>query len=229
MISALFVPDGILISTYNSDTFYQKTDNREDDFVEPLHIEGLPHIVNFWNKYALVFHQMNEFTYDSSIRHIIEDVKKRWPDQIPPIDVLMPYIKKQIMDHNIYIMGVMGGYNDGADGIPEPFVYQIMGDNIRRINTDNEGKVNYNFAFLERETIFGRILREVKVQNGDQLETQQPLRVRCDIFSLKKAEEVARFALKTNYKILNINQRDTDCGIETAIITPFGLTIKNDA
>ena len=117
MTAAVFTPDGIVISTYKADTFYQALRRGEEDYIEKINIIGHPHVITFWDRYALVFHQADEFSYKYEIKPLIEGVMDKWAGaDIPPIYELMPYIKKQIVDHGIDIMGIMGGYSRTPEG-----------------------------------------------------------------------------------------------------------------
>lgn len=228
MTATVFTPDGIVISTYASDTYYQASKRGDDDYIEKINIVGHPHIINFWNQYALVFHQADEFSYNAGLKSMIEEVKRKWPDDdIPVIYELMPYIKKQIMDNGIQIIGIMGGYSRTKEGSFDPYVYQILGNDIRRININNSGEITYNCVFLEKETVFGRLLRDVQVKNGESWESLPPVQLRCDLFSITKAKELTSFILKTCHAINTINQSASNIiDIETAVITPTHLNIE---
>lgn len=227
MTACVFTPDGIVMSTYAYDTYYQMTKRGDEEYVEKVNILGHPHIVTFWNQYALVFHQADEFSYNSGIKTLIEDVMRKWTDEIPPIYELMPYIKKQLIDNSIQIIGLMSGYSKTSERNLEPHVYQILGNDIRRINIDRSGRISYNCVFLEKNTIFGRLLRDVKIKNGDTWESLPPVQLRCDLYSIAKAKEITSLILKTCYRINNINNYDSDIfDIETVIITPYNMNIE---
>lgn len=227
MTATVFTPDGIVISTFKSDTFYQASKRGEEDYIERIDVVGHPHIITFWDQYALVFHQADEFSYNAGITSIIEEVMRRWSEEIPPIYELMPYIKKQIIDNGLQIIGIMGGYSRTTQGSLEPHVYQILGNDLRRININNSGDLTYNCVFLEKETVFGRLLRDVQVKNGDNWENLPPVQLRCDLYSIDKAEEVTRFILSTSNAILNINQSTRqENEIETVVITSNKLIIR---
>lgn len=227
MTATVFTPDGIVISTFKSDSFYQVSKLGEEDYIEKINVVGHSHVITFWDKYALVFHQADEFSYNAGIIPMIEEVMRRWPDEAPAIYELMPYIKKQIVDNGIQIIGIMGGYSRTAKGNLEPHVYQILGNDLRRININNSGDITYNCIFLEKETVFGRLLRGVQVKNGDDWENLPPVQLRCDLYSVDKAEEVTRFILSTSNSILNINQSLYQHNeIETIVITSNKLIIR---
>lgn len=228
MTATVFTPDGIVISTCASDTYYQASKRGEEDYIEKVNIVGHPHIINFWNEFALVFHQAGEFSYNAYLKSMIEEVMRKWSeDYIPPIYELMPYIKKQIVDNGIQIIGIMGGYSRTKEGRLAPYVYQILGNDIRRININNSGEITYNCVFLEKGTVFGRLLRDVQVKNGESWESLPPIQLRCDLFSITKAKELTSFILKTSHAINTINQSALDIiDIETAVITPTHLNIE---
>lgn len=227
MTATVFTPDGIVISTFSSDFFYQASKRGDEDYIERINVVGHPHVITFWNRYALVFHQVDEFSYNAGITFIIEEVMSRWPEEVPPIYELMPYIKKQIVDNGLQIIGIMGGYSRNNHGCLEPYVYQILGNDLRRININDSGDLTYNCVFLEKETVFGRLLRDVQVKNGDNWEHLPPVQLRCDLYSIDKAEEVTRFILNTSNSILSINQSFYQHNeIETVVITPQNLILK---
>jgi hypothetical protein len=227
MTATVFTHDGIVISTFKSDTFYQVSKRSDEDYIERISVSGHPHVITFWGRYALVFHQADEFSYNSDIIPMFEDVMRRWPDEIPTIYELMPYIKKQIVDNSLQIIGIMGGYSRTPRGYIEPYVYQILGDDLRRININNNGDITYNCVFLEKETVVGRLLRDVQVKNGKNWENLPPVQLRCDLYSIDKAEEITKFILNTSNFILNINQSLYQYDeIETVVITSSKLIIR---
>lgn len=228
MIATVFTPDGIVISTFKEDSFYQSSKRGEDETIERINIIGHPHIISFWNHYALMFHQTDEFSYNVGIKYILEEVMRKWTnDEIPPIYELMPYIKKKILDTDIQIIGIMGGYSRSKEGVLEPYVYQILGNDIRRININSIGELSYNCVFLEKETVFGRLLRDVQVRNGDNWEYLPPVSLRCDLFSISKAKELTNFILETTDKILKINSSNSgSSNIETVVISPLKIEIN---
>lgn len=226
MTATVFIPDGIVISTLDSDSFYMSSRRNDADEIELINIVGHPHVVTFWNRYALVFHQAGEFSYDKGLNHKLSEVMLRWKDTIPPIYEFMPYIKKQIVDNNLDIIGIMGGYSNSTEDIIEPYVYQILGNDVRRINTDSSGKIAYNCVSLEKNTSFGRLLRDVKIKNGENWEELPPLNIRCDLFSIKKALDLTEFILRTSEYLNHINSSDVlKHRIENVVITPDKMTL----
>ncbi len=225
MIAAVYTPSGIVLSTLGVDSFYQSVD--ENNCVNKIEITGHQHVVSFWSRYALVFHQADEYQYDGSIIDVLDDVKTKWTENVPSIHELMPYIKKQIMDYNLHIIGVMAGYSVSNTNKYEPYVYQILGQDIRRINTNGNGEITYNCVFFEKGTVIGRIMREVKVKNGDDWEELLPMQLRCDLYSIHKAREIANFLLRTSHYLKNINSSDTlNYNVESVMITSKEFIIE---
>ena len=226
MISTVFTPDGITISTIDSDSYYQSSKRDGSGEIEKISVTGHTHIVTFWDRYAMVFHQAGEFSYQAGLKYILSEVMQRWQDSVPAIYDLMPYIKKQIVDNNLELIGIMGGYSRTQDDRFDPYVYQILGHDIHRINTDCDGKIAFNCVFLEKETSFGRLLRDVQVKNGENWESLPPVNIRCDLFSVRKAVDLSKFILRTTEYLNNINSSDVpQHDIETVIITPDALTL----
>lgn len=229
MIATVFTPDGIAISAPGFETFYQRISPDEDDTrIERIDIEGHQRTFTFWDRYVMVIHRLDQYIYDDSIAEVIEHIGDRWPDTVPPISEVMPYVKKAIVDNNLNIIGVMAGYSrDDASGRLMPYVYQINGDDIRRINIDGNGKINYNFAIVEQSTSLGRIMRDVKVKNGETWETLPPLYLRCDLFSVDKAVELTRFLVSTAIYLDQVNStNDRTDKVDTVIITPHRITFN---
>lgn len=224
MIAATYTPDGIVISTYDRDLYYLP-DSEEGRMVKS-YIQGHDHILTFWDRYALVYHQLNDYSYIPSIHWILQDVMSRWENEIPAIQDFMPYIKKAIVDQGIEIVGVVAGYSKGDSGMIEPYVYQILGQDIRRINRTSSGEVTYNTVFIEKDTVIGRLLREVKIENGDNLESLPPIQIRGDLYSIKKALDLNRFLLNTKASIEQINTSEQpNYNIESIVITYKSIEI----
>lgn len=76
----------------------------------------------------------------------------------------MPYLKKLLVDNRFQIIGIVAGYDQDVNERTTPFVYQILGENIRRINLDDEGHLNYNCVYLEREPVVGKLLQQTKIK-----------------------------------------------------------------
>ncbi|MGM9846609.1 MAG: hypothetical protein ACI31F_01520 [Muribaculaceae bacterium] len=227
MISAVYTPAGIVISTLGVDTFFQSSDNKDYEGIERIDITGHRHILTFGNRYALVYHGMNQYIYNPEIEELIQSVVESRGDNLPEIYEIMPYVKKQIMEANLNLVGVMAGYSVSKNGKTEPYVYQILGSEIRRINVDANGDINYNFVFVEAQTVMGRLLRAAKVSNGDEWEELPPVKLRCDLYSIPKAQEIAEFMLRTSHYLKNVNSSGNgNVDVQSAIITPKELIIK---
>lgn len=226
MISTVYTPDGITISTLDYDIFYNSRNKGGEDYVETLNIVGHPHVISFWDRYGLVFHQVDEYRYNAGLKHLLEEVMQHWSNEIPPIYDFMPYIKKKIVDCGLNLIGIMGGYSRSKSSVIEPYVYQILGTDIRRININSAGEINYNCVFLEKETCFGRLLRDVRIKNGEDWVDLPPVNIRCDLFSIDKALNLSKFILTTSEYLNNINSTIySDYRVESAIITPDKLSI----
>lgn len=97
MIATVFTPDGIAISAPGFETFYQRMSPDEDDTrIERIDIEGHQRTFTFWDRYVMVIHRLDQYIYDDSIAGIIEHIGDRWPDTVPPISEVMPYVKKRL-------------------------------------------------------------------------------------------------------------------------------------
>ncbi len=227
MIVAIYTPSGIVISTIGYDSFVTYSKVEDEEILEKIEMRGHQHIVDFWNRYALVFHSLNPYNFEEDLVGKLEEVKKRWPQEVPKIQDLMPYIKKQIMECNLNVLGFMAGYSDSRDANSEQFVYEILGEEIRRINIDPHGKVLYNCLILEKRPIISRLFRNIKIRNGDAWEEEFSLRMNCELFSISKAKEVANFLIETASGLDHLNSISlSGYPVETVEITERGISIS---
>ena len=204
MIVSVFGPCGKVTATASCDTFFDIRNDGEDIITLPMNIQGLPHTHSFWGKYMLVFNCINQNAYDAQIQQHFSALTNRW-NEIPHIKDFMPYLKKLIVDNHIQIIGVVSAYCENEGEGKMPYVYQILGEEIRRVNIDNSGNLNYNCICLEKEPILGKLLRKVKLRNGDTWEEIDELRFRYDLFSVTKSIDFCEFVVKTNFFLNNIN------------------------
>lgn len=226
MIVSVFGPCGIVTASSGFDTFYELRERDDESFAHKICIEGLPHVYTFWNKYVLVYNCINQNMYDYRMPYCLSALINKWEAPPSPQD-FMPYLKKLIVDNHIQIIGVVSGYFDNSDGIKTPYVYQILGEEIRRVNIDSDGNLNYNCIYLEKEPIVGKLLRQVKLRNGDVWEEQDEYRFRYDLFSISKAIDFCGFAIKTNHYINNISTSmyGITIGLDVAIVEPDKIDI----
>lgn len=220
MIATVFTPNGIVVSTASCDSFYDYLESEEGTMLSPIKIEGLPHTFIFWEKYLLTFNVLNSYSVGNNVLYYFEELSKRW-SSTPQIKDFMPYLKKLIVDNHIQIIGVLAAYAFDKNEVIVPYVYQILGENIRRINLDNEGNINYNCVYLEKIPHIGKLLQHTQIKNGDTWEEYSAVRVRCDLFSIQKSIDLCRFMLRTSHYIENINCTlyDTPLKADISIIT----------
>lgn len=185
MVATVYTPNGIVVATASYDSFHEHLDTEDGIQISPINIEGLTHTYLFYNKYSLTFNGLNSYTIEFEILDKFEELSKRW-DKTPPIVEFMPYLKKLLVDNRFQIIGIVAGYDQDVNERTTPFVYQILGENIRRINLDDEGHLNYNCVYLEREPVVGKLLQQTKIKNGDIWEHSSDVKLRCDLYSLKK-------------------------------------------
>lgn len=225
MIAAFFIPDAIVMATAACDSYTVTTAPDEGSPVTTIHIPSSAHVMTFWNRYALVFRPADENMLCSEITARLREVCRRWPDgEVPAIDALMPYIKKQIMDTGMQMLGVMAGYGNGSDGAPEQFVYQILGSNIRRVNVDNDLRPLFDYVCVEKNPMVNRLLQEVAVRNGDQWETQQSVLLHPQYYSTEMALSMARRLVDISSMTARIEDVATPLPeIESIVITPTGI------
>ena len=69
-----------------------------------------------------------------------EDLSQKW-NFTPPIVELMPYLKKLLVDNHIQLIGIVAGYDKDKNGKDVPYVYQILGENIRKKACRTECKI----------------------------------------------------------------------------------------
>lgn len=226
MIVSVFGPCGIVTASSTLDTFYELRERDSESFAHKIGIEGLPHVYTFWDKYVLVYNCINQNMYDARMPYCLTTLTDKWVEAPSPQD-FMPYLKKLIVDNHIQIIGVVSGYYEDTDGMLTPHVYQILGEEIRRVNLDSSGNINYNCIYLEKEPIVGKLLRQVKMRNGDEWEEQEEYRFRYDLFSIPKSIDFCGFAIKTNHYINNINSvmYGTPIDLDIVVATPESIDI----
>lgn len=226
MIVTVFSPCGIVSATMAKDVFREPIEDDDKVVYSEIDIEGLPHTYTFWDKYVLTYNWMDKYYYDARFRTQLMLLESKWT-QAPVIKDFMPYLKKMIADNKSQIIGVVSAY-DEENGQKKPFVYQILGEDIRRVNIDNKGNLNYNFICLEKNPIVGRILRKTKILNGDQWEMNKEVKIRCDLYSVTKSLDLCKFMLRTNFFFENINRTtcDSHLSVEVAIVTTNSIEIK---
>ena len=190
-------------------------------------MEGLPHNYTFWGRYSLTYNSLNSYAIESNILIEFETLSEQW-ESVPSIVEFMPYFKKMLIDHQIQIIGIMAAYDSNQSEAAMPFVYQILGDSIRRINIDNEGRLNYNCVYLEKTPYISRLLRQTQIKNGNLWEDCPAVRLRCDLYSVQKSIDLCRFMLRTSQYVENINSAlyDTPLKADISIITPNGIETK---
>ena len=227
MIATVFTPNGIVVATASYDKFYEYLESDDGTILSPITMDGLPHNYLFWGKYSLTYNILNSYSAEFSILSNFDELAGKW-DAIPPIAEFMPYLKKLLVDNNIQIIGVVAAYDKDKGLSNIPFVYQILGENIRRINLDTEGHLNYNCVYLEKSPYIGKLLQQTQIKNGDIWEDNQAVKLRCDLFSIHKSIDLCRFMLRTNYYVENINSAlyDNPLKADVTIITKEKIETK---
>mgnify|MGYP006916106660 CR=1 FL=1 len=180
MIVSVFIPKAIIVATASFDTFFESHDVEDGTLLAPIHMEGLPHTYTFWDRYSITFNSINKYTYEADLMDRFEVLSQKW-DNIPTIVDFMPYLKKMLVDSHIQMIGILSAFDD--KGVP--YVYQILGESVRRINLDNDGKINYNCVYLERTPRIGKLLQQTRIKNGESWEESPEVRLRCDLYSIK--------------------------------------------
>ena len=228
MIITVFSPYGIVAATTNFDSFYEQIESEEGTMLLPIKMEGLPHTYTFWNKFSITFNVLNSYSLEDNLLDRFEDLLNKW-ESIPLITDFMPYLKKLLVDSKIQIIGIVAAYDMDKDKSIVPFVYQILGTNIRRINIDSNGHINYNCVFLERTPIVGKLLRQTQIKNGDVWDNYPAVNLRCDLYSIQKSIDLCRFMLRTNYYVENINSAlyDKPLSADLSIITKEKVETKS--
>lgn len=227
MIATVFTPNGIVVATASYDKFYEYLESDDGTILSPITMDGLPHNYLFWGKYSLTYNILNSYSAEFSILSKFDELAGKW-EAIPPIAEFMPYLKKILVDNNIQIIGVVAAYDKDKGLSNIPFVYQILGENIRRINLDTEGHLNYNCVYLEKSPYIGKLLQQTQIKNGDIWEDNQAVKLRCDLFSIHKSIDLCRFMLRTNYYVENINSAlyDNPLKADVTIITKEKIETK---
>lgn len=216
MIATVYTPNGIVVATLSFDSFYEQIESEEGMLLSPIKVEGLPHTYTFWGKFSLTFNCLNNYSFETTIPSKFDELLKKW-DSIPKITEFMPYLKKLIVDYHIQMIGVLAAYDFDKDNTVVPYVYQILGENIRRVNVDDEGNIIYNCVCLEKSPHIGKLLQQIRMRNGDLWEEYPAIRLRCDLYSLQKSIDLCRFMLRTNHYAENINSASYECPLKADI------------
>lgn len=209
MIISVFGPEGIVTSTLARDIFYDKVEIDGNETLVPIEAQGLRHSHVFFGQFALTFNSLNQYTYDNKVIGCFRQLEEIW-DKVPHITEFMPYFKKMVVDNHLEIIGVMAAYDNVEGGRRTPYVYQILGEDIRRVNADKDGNTFCHFLLLESETIAGKLIRQTKVRNGDEWEDTIEPRIRCDLYSNEKSIDFCRFLLRSEWYMTNINSARLD-------------------
>lgn len=227
MIVSVFTPVGIVVATSTSDCFYEFMETEDGNVLTPIKMNGLPHTHIFWGRYSFTFNCLNQYSYESDLLPKLRELTKKW-DTIPPITDFMPYLKKLFVDSHIQVIGIMAAYDKDGNGALTPFVYQILGENIRRINLDNEGNINYNCVYLEKKPHIGKLLQQTKLRNGELWEDNPAINLRCDLYSIQKSIDLCRFMLRTSDYVENVNSASYDDPLkaDVSIITCDNIETK---
>ena len=227
MIITVFTPNGIVVATASYDSFYEYQESEDGTLLSPIQMEGLPHTYTFWEKFSLTYNGLNSYAAETSLVSRFDELSNKW-DSVPTITEFMPYLKKLLMDNHIQIIGVVAAYDNDEDGTIVPFVYQILGESIRRINLDNDGHLNYNCVYLEKKPHIGKLLQQTQIKNGDIWEENSAIRLRCDLYSLHKSIDLCRFMLRTSHYVENINSAsyDTPLKADISVITKKYIETK---
>lgn len=204
MIATVFTPNGIVVATASLDSFNDFTKTENGMLCSPINVEGLRHTYCFWNRYSLTFNCLDPYSPQTGILDQFDELYNRC-DTVPSITDFISDLGKLLFDNPIQIIGIVAAYSQGDDGMAAPFVYQILGNNIQRINLDGQGQVSYNCVCLEKNPHISRLMRQTKLMNGDQWEEYDGIRLRCDLFSISKAVDLCRFLLRTNHYMEHIN------------------------
>lgn len=227
MIVSVYTPNGIVVATASFDSFHEYLESEDGTLLSPIYMEGLPHTYTFWDRYALTYNGLNSYAAETSLPGMLEELSRKW-DSVPPIAEFMPYLKKLFVDNHIQVIGIVAAYDIDKDGTFAPFVYQILGENIRRINLDDDGHLNYNCVYLEKTPHIGKLLRETRIKNGDIWEDSTTINLRCDLYSIQKSIDLCRFMLRTSHYLENINSvlYETPLKADISVITNKNVETK---
>ena len=228
MIATVFTPNGIVVATTSLDTFNDYTQTDNGTLCSPINVEGLPHTYCFWDRYLLMFNGLNPYSPQLDILNQFDELCGQW-DGAPSITDFIAAIGKLIKNNHIQIIGIIAAYAHGNDGGEvEPFVYQILGNSINRVNQDGKGNPIYSCVCLEKKPHISKLMRQSKIMNGDQWEEYEGVRLRCDLFSVSKAIDLCRFLLWTNHYIENVNSASYDSPLKAdlSIITREQINIS---
>ena len=73
-----------------------------------------------------------------------------------------------------------------------------------------------------------KLLQQTKIKNGDIWEECSDIKLRCDLYSIKKSLELCQFLIRTNHYVGNINSNSYKCPLKAdiSIITKENVEVK---
>jgi len=228
MIVTVFSPAGIVTATSDVDVFYENFADGDCLMQKRIAIEGFTHTYLFWNKYSLVYKSLDQFSFNSNLEIELEKISNKW-HSVPSVTEFMTQIKKMISETNIQFVGIMSTYDYNDDNVLEQFVFQILGDNIRRVNLDANGQIDFNCIYLEKNPCVGRLLQNIKLRNGDDwMETNQ-IQLCCNLYSIPKSIDLCKFLVKTNHYMddINCSTFDSPLKMQVSIVTKDKIEMQN--
>lgn len=230
MIASFWNQRGIVMATAAIDLL--ATASRQDDElrISTVEMAGLPHILTLWDSYVVMYKSPSLHSTALDFENGVRKLARRWSEK-PSLPEFMSWLKKAVNEQHLQAIALVAGYGKNEEGDEELYVYQVLGDDMRRINVDNEGHPISQWVLLEPERQADRLLKDVKMRNGDQWEELPGPTLDLELFSLEKCEEMCRFMINVSHFMQTVNSSHspagTDC--EVAVITPRGVRTKCSA
>ena len=231
MLAIAFVPSGIVAGALRSEV-YTPVDNIDDNMTTyaRFRMPGVCHIRVFYDEIAVVWQQMDHSGPDPVPEEVFQAVECQW-DHAPHIADFMDAMLEEIIARDCNMVGFAMAYDtDFADDSTVPFVYEIAGRSIQRVNADEEGRPQYHFITSDPSRLASRLFDTVMTDTGQDWAEAPAPRLHCAAFSLEKARDICRFALRTQYYMEELNSALTSdpVAIETVEVTPEGIFLPVD-
>ncbi len=227
MVVTAFVPQAIVMATSSADTLYSEcVDVAEGVILRSGHIDtGSRHLWTLGERVVMTAKALDQTAISTDASRLVETLNAEFDnDKFPPVDILIQRIKELIALHDLKLMAHVAGYDADAT----PHVYEIMGHEAWRVNTDDNGKIYFNIAMLERHHIAGRLLRPCRMANGEIWENLPGINLEAELQSPAKAEDTCRALVNIGKWLespldLNFSAMPR---VELAVITRSAVSIR---
>lgn len=167
------------------DALYGSVDER------PHFVTGLRHTARLGHHAAIVYKSLDQTGIDTTVERVVARVGSEAGDS--RVDELIDSLMRHLRACSCGIMAHVAGY----DATGEPVVYEIMGESLWRVNVDDDDRVFWNFAILERHHFVGRLIRPCTMLNGGVEERLGGVDLHAELQTIDKAVDTCRMLVNT--------------------------------